>query len=325
MDAARPRPRPCGAHVGPARLRPADRPHRPARTPSRCRGNLVADPAAAPATVAGALACIAPFPWLRDGLTALAWVPAAWIAAVAHTTTAVSAQNLPWPTVSSGRRCSPASARRSASPSSDRAGCPGSPRSHPPPSPWSSASSWADGGPHRRRAPHRARGVAGGHVRCRSGRRDALAVRRRRGAGRHGTRTRGTDPMPADVRGGPSRPRRPDALRPRPRRRVRGGDGAGRSRGARAARRGGRPTTPGPVLGRRSAPAEGDDRHDGHTRRHAVAGSRSRPRTPRPETTPPSPSTSPARTFLARCCSATSASRRSPPSDGGSMSRVCRS
>lgn len=59
--------------------------------------NLVADPAAAPATIAGALACIAPFPWLRDGLTALAWVPAAWIAAVAHTTTAVSAQNLPWP------------------------------------------------------------------------------------------------------------------------------------------------------------------------------------------------------------------------------------
>ncbi|WP_394686163.1 ComEC/Rec2 family competence protein [uncultured Microbacterium sp.] len=59
--------------------------------------NLVADPAAAPATIAGALACIAPFPWLRDGLTALAWLPAAWIAAVAHTTAAVSAQNLPWP------------------------------------------------------------------------------------------------------------------------------------------------------------------------------------------------------------------------------------
>ncbi|MCJ1707476.1 ComEC/Rec2 family competence protein [Microbacterium sp. VKM Ac-2923] len=59
--------------------------------------NLVADPAAAPATIAGALACIAPLPWLRDGLTALAWVPAAWIAAVAHTTAAVSAQNLPWP------------------------------------------------------------------------------------------------------------------------------------------------------------------------------------------------------------------------------------
>lgn len=59
--------------------------------------NLVADPAAAPATIAGALACIAPFPWLRDGLTALAWVPAAWIAAVAHTSSSVAAQNLPWP------------------------------------------------------------------------------------------------------------------------------------------------------------------------------------------------------------------------------------
>lgn len=59
--------------------------------------NLVADPAAAPATIAGVLACIAPFPWLRDGLSALAWVPAAWIAAVAHTTSAIRAQNLPWP------------------------------------------------------------------------------------------------------------------------------------------------------------------------------------------------------------------------------------
>lgn len=59
--------------------------------------NLVADPAAAPATIAGVLACVAPFPWLRDGLAALAWIPAAWIAAVAHTTSAIGAQNLPWP------------------------------------------------------------------------------------------------------------------------------------------------------------------------------------------------------------------------------------
>lgn len=59
--------------------------------------NLVSDPAAAPATVAGVLACISPWPWLRDGLSALAWIPAAWIAAVAHTTSAIGAQNLPWP------------------------------------------------------------------------------------------------------------------------------------------------------------------------------------------------------------------------------------
>lgn len=59
--------------------------------------NMLADPAAAPATIAGALACIAPVPWLRDGLTALAWIPAAWIAAVARTAAAVPAQNLPWP------------------------------------------------------------------------------------------------------------------------------------------------------------------------------------------------------------------------------------
>lgn len=59
--------------------------------------NLLADPAAAPATIAGALACVAPFPWLRDGLTALAWIPAAWIAGVAQTTASFAAQNLPWP------------------------------------------------------------------------------------------------------------------------------------------------------------------------------------------------------------------------------------
>ena len=59
--------------------------------------NLLADPAAAPATIAGALACVAPFPWVRDGLTALAWIPAAWIAGVAQTTASFAAQNLPWP------------------------------------------------------------------------------------------------------------------------------------------------------------------------------------------------------------------------------------
>lgn len=59
--------------------------------------NMLAEPAAAPATIAGVLACIAPFPWLRDGLTALAWIPAAWIAGVAHTTASLPVQNLPWP------------------------------------------------------------------------------------------------------------------------------------------------------------------------------------------------------------------------------------
>lgn len=59
--------------------------------------NMLADPAAAPATILAALACIAPFPWVQDGLTALAWIPASWIAAVARTSSSVSAQNLPWP------------------------------------------------------------------------------------------------------------------------------------------------------------------------------------------------------------------------------------
>ncbi|MFF0910122.1 ComEC/Rec2 family competence protein [Microbacterium enclense] len=58
--------------------------------------NLLADVAAAPATIAGALACIAPFPWLRDGLVAVAWAPAAWIAAVAHTGAGAADQELPW-------------------------------------------------------------------------------------------------------------------------------------------------------------------------------------------------------------------------------------
>ena len=58
--------------------------------------NLVADPAAAPATILGVLACIAPVPWLRDGLTALAWIPSSWIAAVARTTATMSVQHLPW-------------------------------------------------------------------------------------------------------------------------------------------------------------------------------------------------------------------------------------
>lgn len=58
--------------------------------------NLLADPAAAPATILGALACLAPFPWLRDGLAVLAWIPASWIAGVAHVAAGVGAQNLPW-------------------------------------------------------------------------------------------------------------------------------------------------------------------------------------------------------------------------------------
>jgi competence protein ComEC len=59
--------------------------------------NLLAAPAAPVATVLGLLACLAgPFPALQDGLSALAWVPASWIAGVAHTVAGIPAQRLPW-------------------------------------------------------------------------------------------------------------------------------------------------------------------------------------------------------------------------------------
>ncbi|MFB7891166.1 ComEC/Rec2 family competence protein [Microbacterium sp. NPDC056044] len=59
--------------------------------------NLLAGPAAPPATVLGLAACLsAPAPWLQSGLAALAWVPASWIAATATTAAALPADALPW-------------------------------------------------------------------------------------------------------------------------------------------------------------------------------------------------------------------------------------
>jgi competence protein ComEC len=59
--------------------------------------NLLAGLAAPPATVLGLLACVsAPLPWLRDGLTALAWVPASWIAATAQQVSALPGDLAPW-------------------------------------------------------------------------------------------------------------------------------------------------------------------------------------------------------------------------------------
>lgn len=60
--------------------------------------NLLAAPAAPIATVAGFFACLAaPFPLLQSGLAALAWLPATWIAGVAHAVAAVPGQRVPWP------------------------------------------------------------------------------------------------------------------------------------------------------------------------------------------------------------------------------------
>lgn len=59
--------------------------------------NLLAGPAAPLATLAGFAACLLPaLPWLQDGLVAIAWVPASWIAGVATTIGDIPVQSIPW-------------------------------------------------------------------------------------------------------------------------------------------------------------------------------------------------------------------------------------
>lgn len=59
--------------------------------------NLLAAPAAPVATLAGLAACLtASIPWLQDGLTAIAWLPASWIAAIADVVGSLPGQQLPW-------------------------------------------------------------------------------------------------------------------------------------------------------------------------------------------------------------------------------------
>ncbi|QCQ18097.1 MBL fold metallo-hydrolase [Microbacterium sp. RG1] len=59
--------------------------------------NLLAAPAAPAATVLGLAACLAgPVPVLQAGLSALTWVPAAWIAGIAGAVDALPARTLPW-------------------------------------------------------------------------------------------------------------------------------------------------------------------------------------------------------------------------------------
>ena len=53
--------------------------------------NLLAAPAAPVATLVGLAACLAaPMPWIQSGLTAIAWIPASWIAGTAQTFSASS-------------------------------------------------------------------------------------------------------------------------------------------------------------------------------------------------------------------------------------------
>ncbi|MEW1833524.1 ComEC/Rec2 family competence protein [Microbacterium sp. NPDC079995] len=59
--------------------------------------NLLAGPAAPVATVLGLLACLAlPVPVLAQGLSALAWLPAAWIAGTADLAARLPGASLPW-------------------------------------------------------------------------------------------------------------------------------------------------------------------------------------------------------------------------------------
>jgi competence protein ComEC len=59
--------------------------------------NLLAGPAAPAATIIGLLACLAgPVPIVADGLTALAWLPASWIAGTALTMTSLPFGSIPW-------------------------------------------------------------------------------------------------------------------------------------------------------------------------------------------------------------------------------------
>ncbi|WP_274647007.1 ComEC/Rec2 family competence protein [Microbacterium sp. C7(2022)] len=59
--------------------------------------NILAAPAAPVATVLGLAACLTPWaPWLRDGLVALTWLPASWIAGTAHTAAGLPGGTLGW-------------------------------------------------------------------------------------------------------------------------------------------------------------------------------------------------------------------------------------
>lgn len=59
--------------------------------------NLLAAPAAPVATIVGLAACLAaPLPWVQSGLTAITWLPAAWIAGIAQTFHALPGDQVPW-------------------------------------------------------------------------------------------------------------------------------------------------------------------------------------------------------------------------------------
>ena len=78
----------------------ADRSSSSSRRQCRLYGvvaNLLAAPAAPVATIVGLAACLAgPLPWVQSGLTAIAWLPASWIAGTAHAVVSLPADQIPW-------------------------------------------------------------------------------------------------------------------------------------------------------------------------------------------------------------------------------------
>lgn len=61
--------------------------------------NVLAAPAAPVATIVGMAACLAApvLPWLATALAAVAWVPATWIAGIAHVASGLPSSSVPWP------------------------------------------------------------------------------------------------------------------------------------------------------------------------------------------------------------------------------------
>ena len=117
VDAARAGTCGRGAAGRPARVRPAHRARLPTVPLYGVLANIVAGPAAPVATIVGSagLPGGAP-PVAAGGLAALAWLPAAWIAATAHTVAALPSALLPWlegwPGVAAARRARSGAWRR---------------------------------------------------------------------------------------------------------------------------------------------------------------------------------------------------------------------
>ena len=227
MDAAGSRSGAVGAARRAARVRSAPGRDHPEVPLYGVAANLLAAPAAPLATVAGLAACLAaPLPWIQSGLTAIAWLPAAWIAGTADTFSALPGHQLAWwegwpgvaalavASVAIGTRRRRAAAPGGADIGGTRilsvvvvaivAGVVGG-----------GAALSSDRG-----SLDAAVGVERDRVRRRPGRRRADPLRRRRRADRHRPRTGSPRPLPRPRGRRPHRPAGAHPFRSRPRRRA---------------------------------------------------------------------------------------------------------